>query len=98
MDVVEKRLTEAVKENETFLGDFLRLDVHGADGWNLSCAGVWFKGELRGLGIIDPLASSIERLFVRYAGSVLARAPKMREKFANLKPDAEAEVSSDENQ
>ena len=30
MDVVEKRLTEAVKENETFLGDFLGLDVHGA--------------------------------------------------------------------
>lgn len=87
MDVVEKRLTEAVKENETFLGDFLGLDVHGADGWNLSCAGVWFKGELRGLGIIDPLASSIESLFVRYAGSVLARAPKMREKFDTMVSD-----------
>lgn len=87
MDVVEKRLTEAVKENETFLGDFLGLDVHGADGWNLSCAGVWFKGELRGLGIIDPLASSIERLFVRYAGSVLARAPKTREKFDTMGSD-----------
>lgn len=81
MDVVEKRLTEAVKENETFLGDFLGLDVHGADGWNLSCAGVWFKGELRRFGIVAPLADEIEGLFVRYAGSVLARAPKTREKF-----------------
>lgn len=87
MDVVEKRLTEAVKENETFLGDFLGLDVHGADGWNLSCAGVWFKGELRGLGITDPLASSIERLFARYAGSVLARASKTREKFDAMNGD-----------
>lgn len=91
MDVVEKRLTEAVKENETFLGDFLGLDVHGADGWNLSCAGVWFKGELRGLGIIDPLASSITSLFVRWAGSVLSDAPRIREKFAAMGNDGRRE-------
>lgn len=98
MDVAEKRLTKAVKENETFLGDFLGLDVNGADGWNLSCAGVWFKGELRRIGIDDPIASNIEKMFVRYAGSVLANAPKLREKFAALKPNGEAEVSSNENQ
>lgn len=87
MDVVEKRLTEAVKENETFLGDFLGLDVHGADGLNLSCAGVWLKGELGRFGIVAPLADEIEGLFVRYAGSVLARASKTREKFDAMGSD-----------
>lgn len=87
MDFGEKRLTGAVKDNEAFLGDFLGLDVHGADGWNLSCAGIWFKGELRGLGITDPLASNIERLFVRYAGSVLASAPNTRKKFGTKNND-----------
>lgn len=87
MDIVEKRLTEAVKEHETYLVDFLGLDVHGADGLNLSCAGIWFKGELRGLGIVDPLASNIERLFVRYAGSVLASAPNARKKFSTKEND-----------
>lgn len=91
MDVVEKKLTEAVKENETFLGDFLGLDVHGADGWNLSCAGVWFKGELARLGIVDPLASSVTSLFVRWAGSVLSNAPRIREKFAKMGNDGRCE-------
>lgn len=31
MDVVEKRLTEAVKDHEEYLGDFLGLDIRGAD-------------------------------------------------------------------
>lgn len=94
MDIVEKRLTEAVKEHEKYLGDSLCLDVHGADGWNLSCAGIWFKGELGRFGIVAPLADDVERLFIRYAGNVLASAPKLREKFAQI----EAGVSNDGNQ
>lgn len=89
MDVVEKRITEAVKEHEEYLGDFLGLDVHGADGWNLSIASDWFKGELMHLGIVDPLASSVASLFVRWAGAVLADAPRLRAKFAAKKRDGE---------
>lgn len=87
MDVVEKRITEAVKDHEEYLGDFLGLDVHGADGWNLSIASDWFKGELARLGIVDPLASSVTSLFVRWAGSVLSNAPRIREKFAKMGND-----------
>lgn len=97
MDVVEKRITEAVKEHETYLGDFLGLDVHGADGLNLSCAGKWFKGELGRLGIVGNLASDIEKLFIRHAGSVLARAPEIRKRFAAMESVEKSEVSDDEN-
>ena len=94
MEIVEKRLTKAVLKHEQFLTDSLGLDVHGADGWNLSCAGIWFRGELGRFGIIEPLANEIEGLFVRYAGSVLSNAPKLREKFAGM---SETEVSKHEN-
>lgn len=91
MDIVEKRLTEAVKDHEEYLGDFLGLDVRGADGWNLSIASDWFKGELARLGIVDPLASSITSLFVRWAASVLSDAPRIREKFAAMGNDGRRE-------
>lgn len=91
MDVVEKRLTEAVKDHEEYLGDFLGLDIRGADGWNLSIASDWFRGELARLGIVDPLASSVTSLFVRWAGAVLADAPKIRDKFAKMGNDGRCE-------
>lgn len=99
MDIVDKRLTDAVKEHEEYLGDFLGLDVRGADGWNLSIASDWFKGDLMRFGIVDPLASNVTSLFVRWAGAVLADAPRLREKFAAIsnKSDSKAEVSNHEN-
>ena len=91
MDVVEKRLTEAVKDHEEYLGDFLGLDIRGADGWNLSIASDWFRGELARLGIVAPLASSVPSLFVRWAGAVLADAPRIRDKFAKMGNDGRCE-------
>ena len=91
MDVVEKRLTEAVKDHEEYLGDFLGLDIRGADGWNLSIASDWFRVELARLGIVDPLASSVMSLFVRWAGAVLADAPRIRDEFAKMGNDGRCE-------
>lgn len=82
------------------IADYMRkkgLDPDGAEAWLMSCSLRWFMGEL-GIGRNGAIARAIRRAFVNQAIFMLLDYDKMREKFAALKPDGEAGVSSDENQ
>lgn len=82
------------------LGDYMAkrgLEPEGAEAHLASCSVRWFMGEL-GITGNGAFAASLRKAFVSQALFILAEHDNMREKFANLKPDAEAEVSGYENQ
>lgn len=82
------------------LGDYMTkkgLEPEGAEAHLVSCSVRWFMGDL-GITGNGAFAASLRKAFVSQALFILAEHDNMREKFDNLKQDAEAGVSSDENQ
>lgn len=81
------------------LADYMRkkgLEPDGAEAWLVSHSLRWFMGEL-GINNKGAIARAIRTAFVNQALLILLDYDHIRAKFAAMKPDAETEVSSNEN-
>lgn len=67
------------------------LDPYGEDGRELTVALRWFTGSISAIGICEPLAGEVRRMFVRHAVPLFGKAKQ------GAKPCAKAEVNHDEN-
>ena len=95
----ERRFRPTIAPEVEALSDYMRkrgLDPEGAEGHLVSCSLRWFMGEL---GIIGngAFSSALRKAFVNQALFMLAEYDHLREKFEDMKPDGEPEVSDDEN-
>lgn len=67
------------------------LDPYGEDGRELTVELRWFTGSIGAVGICEPLAGEVRKMFIRHVVPLMGKAKQ------GAKPCEKAEVNHDEN-